>query len=72
MRKLTIALMALAAIAVPALAEAASQQRQTTPVTSPVSTGNGASSSKASGKVAFRPFSITKKIDKASPIFFGQ
>ncbi len=70
MRKLTVALLALATIAVPALAEAASQQHQTAPITPPINTTNSASSAKGSGKVTFTPFSITKKIDKASPIFF--
>jgi hypothetical protein len=65
MRKLTIALTALTAIAVPALAEAASQQRQATPVASPVSTTKGASSSKSSGPV-ISEIVVTKRLDKAS------
>ena len=30
----------------------------------------GGSSGAGAGKVSFNPFSITRKIDKASPIFF--
>lgn len=32
--------------------------------------GGGQSTGAGAGKVTFRPFSITKKIDQASPIFF--
>ncbi len=52
MRKLTIALMALATIAAPALAQAANQPRQTTPITTSLSTTKNAKPSKAGGKVA--------------------
>jgi murein endopeptidase len=75
MRKLIIALTAIAALAAPALAEAASQPRQTTPVAPPVSTPKniGSQSSGAgAGKVTFNPFSITRKVDRASPVFFAQ
>ena len=70
MRKLTIALAALAAITVPALAEAAGQPQKTTPPR--VSTASGGSQSKGAGagKVTFNPFSITRKVDKASPLLY--
>ena len=69
MRKLTVALAGLAAITVPALAEAAGQQPKPTP---PVSTATGGSSSRGAGagKVTVNPFSVTRKIDKSSPILF--
>jgi hypothetical protein len=76
MRKLIIALTAIAALAAPALAQAASQPRQTTPVapppvTTPKNIGSQSSGAGA-GKVTFNPFSITRKIDKPSPVFFAQ
>lgn len=69
MRKLTVALAALAAITVPVLAEAAGQQPKATPPVSTVS-GGSSSSGAGAGKVTFNPFSITRKIDKSSPILF--
>ncbi len=70
MRNLTIALVALAGIAVPALAEAGSQQRQTTPVTSPLTTTNGASSSRSSGAPQISEITVSKRLDKASVKLF--
>ncbi len=50
--------------------QAAGPRCPTTPVTSPVNATNGASASKANGKVTFNPLAVTKKMDKASPVLF--